>query len=53
VGGLTVEVSISMINLSEVHYGMDYRLIEPKKVIEADEKSRVHLVFDPFKGEIP
>jgi len=33
--------------------GMNCRLIESKKLIEADVKGRVHLVFDPFKGEIP
>jgi len=53
VGGLTVEVSISMINLTEVHHGMNCRLIAFLMLIEADGKSRVHLIFEPLKGEIP
>jgi hypothetical protein len=32
---------------------MHCRLIEAKKLIEADVKGRVQSVFDQFKGEIP
>jgi hypothetical protein len=33
--------------------GMNCRLIEAKKLIQADVKDRVQSVFDQFKGEIP
>jgi hypothetical protein len=50
---LTLEVFTSMLTLTKMFCGMNCRLIQPKKVTEAVGKSRVHLVFDPFKGEIP
>ena len=50
---MTLEVFTSMLTLTKMFCGMNCRLIEPKKLIGADEKNRVHLVFDPFKGEIP
>ena len=52
-GRLTLEVFTSMLTLTKMFCGMNCRLIESTKLIEAEGKSRVHLVFDPFKGEIP
>jgi hypothetical protein len=50
---LTLEVFTSMLTLTKKSCGMNCRLIGSKKLIEADWKSRVHLVIDPLKGEIP
>ena len=50
---MTLEVSASMLTLTKMFCGINCRLMEAKKLIEADGKSGVHIVFDPFKGEIP